>query len=302
MKYRIRYIIFFIVATFVCPTISAQSSFKLKEKDIVFLKDLPKKIKETSGLTYWNNLLWTHNDDSDNSIYGIQPATGEIDSIIKIESLKVVDWEELQHDENYFYIGDMGNNGQGNRTDLRIFKVSNKDYTIDTIQFYYPEQTDFSIHEKRNTNFDCESFLATDSIIYLFTKEWKTKKTTLYKLPNAIGNHKAIKVTTFKSKGLITGATFHPSKKAILLVGYSKTLNPFLYVIYNYTNDNFFYGKQKRLTLKERFLQVEGASFINNTQLAITNERFHYSFIKNPPQLRIIDLTTVFKKLAIPTD
>src|SRR6187431_619171 len=35
-------------------------------------------IKETSGLIFWNGYLWTHNDDTDTTLYAIDTATGRI--------------------------------------------------------------------------------------------------------------------------------------------------------------------------------------------------------------------------------
>jgi hypothetical protein len=279
--------------------VSAQKTISEKNSTCF---ELPKKIHETSGLIFWNNLVWTHNDDSDNTIYGINPTTGKIDSIITIPQLNVVDWEELQHDESYFYLGDFGNNYQGNRTNLRIYKVNKSTLQLDTINFSYPEQNDYSIQKPDKTSFDCEAFLVSDSCIYLFTKNWKHKNTTLYKIPNRSGGYIAEKINCFNSKGLITGATFHPSNKLVALIGYTKTLKSFIYLLYNFEDDDFLNGKHHRLTIKKRFLQTESVSFITNTQLAFTNERFHYAFIKRKQQLRIFDLAPIFQRLAIPID
>lgn len=255
---------------------------------------LDDQLKETSGLIFWNQLLWTHNDDSDNRIYGIDPATGKTDQTIQFKALKVKDWEELQHDAHYFYIGDIGNNTTGTRTDLRIFKVHKTSLYIDTIHFSYPEQTNFSSKKSNATDFDCEAFLVTDSMIYLFTKEWNAQKTTLYKLPNNKGIHKAKLMQSFQVNGLITGAAISPNKKRIILTGYTKTLTPFLYVLSEFSNDDFLGGKKKKLKLNSNFLQVESVTFTGATTIAITNEQFIHTLIKSPQQLWKIDLKTFF--------
>lgn len=251
---------------------------------------LTDEVKETSGLIYWNELLWTHNDDNDNNIYGINPFSGEIEQKITIQQLKVIDWEEIQHDENYLYIGDFGNNYKGNRTDLRIFKLLKHSDKLDTISFNYPEQTDFSVQKPNNTNFDCEAFLVTDSMIYLFTKEWNSQQTTLYKIPNTVGKHEAHKVSSFNSKGLISGATFNAEKTRIVLTGYSKTLSPFLFILSDFQKDDFFSGNQQRLKINKRFLQIESVAFISSEKIAVTNEAFQHSLIDSPQQLFLIDL------------
>ena len=261
----------------------------------ILIFPLSDEIKESSGLIYWNDLLWTHNDDNDNKIYGINPASGKTEQKIVIQQLKVKDWEEIQHNKNYLYIGDFGNNYKGNRTDLRIFRKPKTSDQLDTILFRYPEQADFSVKKANNTNFDCEAFLVTDSMIYLFTKEWSTLKTTLYKIPNKPGKHNAQKISSFNSNGLITGATFNPERNRIVLTGYTKTLSPFLYLISNFQKDDFFSGEQQRLKINKRFLQTESVAFISSTKIAITSEQFNHSLIKSPQQLFIIDLSSYLK-------
>lgn len=294
----------FILILFICfqqGVLFSQKNIQLKESSIIRF-DLPKKLKETSGLIFWNNLLWTHNDDNDNSIYGINPSSGKIDSILTFSQLRVNDWEELQQDDSNLYIGDIGNNYNGNRTDLRIFKLSKQNNRIDTIHFIYPENTNLIPLKAQTTNFDCEAFLVTDTMIYLFTKEWKNKKTTLYKLPNQAGNQKATLLSVFNSKGLITGAAYSPNKEFITLTGYSKTLKPFIYLLSNYYADNYLDGKHVRLKLKKRFLQIESVSFISPSKIAVSNERFKKSFINSPQQLMIIDLTELLQDLTKSTD
>lgn len=256
---------------------------------------LSNDIKETSGLIYWNDLLWTHNDDSDNTLYEINPSSGKTEQKITIRQLKVNDWEEIQHDKNYLYFGDFGNNYKGNRTDLRIFRKLKTSDQLDTISFHYPEQTDFSVQKANSTNFDCEAFLVTDSVIYLFTKEWSTLKTTLYKIPNKPGKYHAQRINSFNSNGLITGGAYNPERNAIVLTGYSKTLSPFLYILSDFRKDDFFSGKQQRLKINKRFLQVESVAFINSTKIALTSEQFNHSLIKSPQQLFIIDLIGYLK-------
>lgn len=255
---------------------------------------LEDQLKETSGLIYWNKLLWTHNDDSDNTIYGINPATGKTDQTIQFKALEVKDWEELQHDTHYFYIGDIGNNATGIRTNLRIFKIHKTSLHIDTIRFSYPEQTDFTAKKSNATNFDCEAFLVTDSMIYLFTKEWNSQNTTLYKFPNRPGTYKATLIRSFQANGLITGAAISPNKKRIILTGYTKTLTPFLYLLSEFSNDDFLGGKKKKLKLNSNFLQLESVAFIGETTIAVTNEQFIHTFIKSPQQLWKINLQTFF--------
>lgn len=256
---------------------------------------LSDEVKETSGLIFWKGLLWTHNDDHDNKLYGINPFSGIIEQQISIENLKVTDWEDLQHDEHYFYIGDIGNNAKGNRNNLRIFRKKKTSDQLDTITFHYPEQINFAVQKANTTNFDCEAFIVTDSTIYLFTKEWRSKKTSLYKIPNIPGRHKAQFIDTFSFQGLITGAALNEKRQLIVLTGYTKTLNPFIYLLYNFYEDNYLSGSKLKLKISNNILQIEAVTFLDDSTIAITNEQFNHSLIKSPQKLTIIDLRHFLK-------
>jgi hypothetical protein len=76
---------------------------------------------------------------------------------LKFEDFKLkvknTDWEEISQDSSYIYVGDFGNNYQGNRTDLHILRIEKKSFLlnqpiIDTISFSYSNQTDFIFKKK----------------------------------------------------------------------------------------------------------------------------------------------------------
>lgn len=286
-----RFLIFFILFLVSKSTFSQQKDRVHTIPDSLLQQfPLDREVRETSGLIFREGLLWTHNDDNDNTIYGINPSSGVIERRISIGNLKIADWEELQHDEQYLYIGDFGNNAKGNRTDLRIFRKKKNSDKPDTILFRYPEQTDFTAQKTNSTNFDCEAFIVTDSMIYLFTKEWISTNTSLYKIPNKPGSHEAKRINTFSSHGLITGAAFNPGTQLIVLTGYTKTLAPFIYLLYGFQKDDYFSGSRQKLKISHRFMQIEAAAFLDDWTIALTNEEFNHSFVKSPPKLTIINL------------
>jgi hypothetical protein len=144
-------------------------------------------LNETSGLIVFDSLFWTHNDDHDTTIYGMD-SKGKIQKKIKLEKVNNNDWEEISQDSSYIYIGDFGNNFQGNRKNLHLLRIEKKSFLlnkplIDTISFSYSNQTDFSIQKENSTNFDCEAFVVSQDSIYLFSKQWSEKKTSVYVLP-----------------------------------------------------------------------------------------------------------------------
>jgi hypothetical protein len=269
---------------------------KIKPEYSQLLSD---SIKETSGLIAFNNLLWTHNDDHDTTIYGLD-STGRIKKKIILEKVINHDWEEISQDSNFIYLGDFGNNYSGNRTDLHILKIEKKSFlegnpSIQTISFRYPDQTDLSTKKPNTTNFDCEAFIVSADSIYLFTKQWSSSTTSIYSLPKQSGNHIAQYKGTIDTQGLITGATFLESKKRIVLCGYSKVGEPFLYLLYDYKNNDFLSGNKRRIDLKLPFHQIEGIATEDGLHYYLTNEALVRKPILNvPQQIHRIDLSLIF--------
>lgn len=267
-----------------------------KIKPLTSLK-LSDSLVETSGLIAFDNLLWTHNDDHDTTIFGLD-SNGIIQKKIKLEKVKNIDWEEISQDSLYLYIGDFGNNYQGNRKDLHLLRIEKKSFllnnpVIDTISFSYSNQTDFSIQQEKTTNFDCEAFVVLQDSIYLFTKQWSQKKTSIYVLPKTPGKHVAKLKESPNVDGLITGATLLTSGKGIVLCGYSEMLQPFLYVLYEYKNNNFFTRNQRKIKLKLPFHQIEGIATFDGKLFYVTNENFvRKPIINAPQQIHAIDLSS----------
>jgi hypothetical protein len=270
---------------------------KLKPLNSLKLSD---SLKETSGLIAFDNLLWTHNDDHDTTIYGLD-FNGKIQKKIKLEKVKNNDWEEISQDSSYIYIGDFGNNYQGNRKDLHLLRIEKKSFlannpAIDTISFSYSNQTDFSPQKQNTTDFDCEAFVVLQDSIYLFSKQWSQNKTSVYVLPKIPGNYVAKLKETLDVKGLITGSTVFDSGKGIVICGYSKMLQPFLYVLNKYKNNDFLTGNQRKIKLKLPFHQIEGITTFDGKRFYLTNESFIRKPILNTPQqIHWVDLSSYLK-------
>lgn len=271
------------------------ASFKIKPE---YSNKLSDSIRETSGLISFNNLLWTHNDDHDKTIYGLD-SLGNIKSKIVLDKAKNNDWEEISQDSTHIYIGDFGNNYTGNRTDLHILKIEKESFvqgnpSIETISFQYATQNDFSPKKQNTTNFDCEAFIVSKDSIYLFTKEWNTSKTSIYTLANKSGNQVARLKDTLDTKGLVTGATYLESKKLIVLCGYSKIGKPFLYLLYDFKNNAFLSGNKRRITIKFPIIQIEGIATKDGLHYYLTNESLIRKPILNvPQQIHYFDLGTI---------
>ena len=257
-------------------------------------------IHETSGLIFWNNKLWTMNDDGDTNLYSLDSVGNNLQKHA-LAKVKNKDWEAISQDSSHIYIGDFGNNVRGNRTDLHILKIEKKALlenksVIDTISFSFENQINFENQKANTTDFDCETVLATRDSLYLFTKEWSSKTTRLYTLPKISGTYQAKYKAGLNVRGLITDGIILEDKKLIVLCGYSKKLKPFLYLLFDYKGNDFFSGNKRKIKLKLPFHQVEGIATNDGLHYYITNENFQRKpFISSIQQLHTIDLSNYLK-------
>ncbi|HET7898297.1 MAG TPA: hypothetical protein VFL47_11515, partial [Flavisolibacter sp.] len=91
-------------------------------------------LNESSGLQMAGNFLWSFNDSGNDPVLFRMDTTSN--KILQAVTLGVtnVDWEDIGFDGTYLYIGDFGNNVNGARTDLKIYKLRLSDipdYTTD---------------------------------------------------------------------------------------------------------------------------------------------------------------------------
>ncbi len=250
----------------------------LKMEPEPFINKLPDVLDEASGLMYYDGLLWTINDSGgENKIYGFD-FTGKMQREIEIKNAQNVDWEEITQDEKYIYVGDFGNNN-GNRKNLRIYKVKKKDLNkkdnkvkAEVIEFAYANQNDFQF-TIRETAFDCEAMVPLNDELYLFTKNWKDQTTSVYKIPKREGKYRLSPIDTFNVIGLVTGADISPDKKSLVLLGY-KDFIPFLWLYSGFQSDHFFAGEKSYLLMDSiTNAQTEGVCFLNDNILLISCEQ-----------------------------
>ncbi|MDX9948775.1 MAG: T9SS type A sorting domain-containing protein [Bacteroidales bacterium] len=256
--------------------------------------NLDAEIAETSGLIFWDNRFWTHNDNNDINLYALDTLYGKVERPYPLTGISNTDWEEISQDENYIYIGDFGNNS-GNRTDLKIYRVAKQSIAGNTLQFdsicfSYPEQVDFD-SDSYDSDFDCEAFIVSGDSLYLFTKGWASNTTTLYSVPKSPGTWDAKKGASLNVNGLISGAVYNGDKRVIVLTGYSEKLKPFLYLLYDFSGTAFFGGNKRKIDLLLPYHQVEAITNTKGTRFFITNEAFSYEpLIRNRQKIHLVDL------------
>lgn len=265
-------------------------------------------LDETSGLLFYNNTLITHTDSGGKAeLYEINATTGAITRTVDITNATNVDWEDIAQDAAYIYIGDIGNNS-GNRTDLKIYKISKADYntsdgkvTAEIISYSYADQLDFT-PSPNMTNWDAEGLISYGDRLLIFTKNWVDLKTNVYAIPKTSGTHSAVLVSSYNTNGLITGADSSPGEKVIYLIGYSTSEAPFMYTIHDIPENSLdiFSGKisDKIVDIVSLGYQVEGIALFEMTptthRIYLSNEKFSASLgpikIKVPAKLLGIEI------------
>lgn len=258
--------------------------------------NLVNTLSETSGIIKWNNQLWTHNDNDDINLYALDTLNGSIKLTQPLTGTTNIDWEEISQDSGFVYVGDFGNNLNGNRTNLKILKISKSSLlagspTIEIINFSYSNQLNFTPTGANNTDFDCEAFVVSADSIFLFTKQWVSNKTSVYALSKAPGTHIAKFKSTYNVQGLITGAVYKEAENLIAISGYSASLQPFIYLLYDFKNRNFFGGNKRKISLSLPFHQVEGIATSEGLKYYFTNEKFFQQPISIMQKLHTVDLT-----------
>ena len=261
---------------------------------------LPQILTENSGMIFWNNLLWLHNDSGgDPALYGLDTLSNTIQRRVLIKDAINIDWEDIAQDETHIYVGDFGNNSNGARPNFKIYKIAKKNI-LDTpgntsvqaeiIKFKYDDQPQKQAPVPGNTtNWDCEAMISYKNKLYLFTKQWKGNKTVLYELSKSAGEHLAVRKDSLDVGGLITGADIQVSKGRIVLSGYMNAGQRFIYLLYGYKENNFFAGNKRKIIITGPS-QLEAVTFINEKYLFLGSESF--SIVKQ--RLETFDLGIFF--------
>jgi hypothetical protein len=256
---------------------------------------LPASLSESSGAIYFNNKLVTHNDSGgNNELYEVDLGTRLVSRTITISNATNVDWEDIAQDNTSIYIGDIGNNVSGNRTDLKIYKISKTDYlsmdtvTAETISFSYSDQIDFRGSSANSTEWDAEALVSFDATnLILFSKNWVNGTTKGYLVPKLAGTYSLTPLaTTLNSGGLITGGTFNPLTAKLFLVGYTDILQPFVWESERFTGSDIFSGTNTQTLLSSfGFEQAEAITYVNENRYFITSESFNQSFFSDYAKL-----------------
>ena len=254
----------------------------LRKYKIAVLSD---SLRETSGLTFFKDQLYTINDGGNpNMIYEIDKNSGKI--LKKIQTnFPNKDWEAITNDGENLYIGDFGNNA-GNRRDLTIYSIDNQQ-EINVIKFSYQNQKDFSVNYL-NHDFDAEAMVFINNKIHLFTKEWSAKKVSHYIInPKSSENQSVTKLENFNTGFVVTDAAYYENK--LYVIGYTKKAKTYLMIFEQNDEGLFFSNPTKKYRLGSALTvgQIEGIA-VNTDGIYISNEGFSKFIFRAKPNLYFV--------------
>ena len=243
----------------------------LEAQTIVSEIKLPSSVYETSGLEKVDNNLITLNDSGNQPVLYYLNESGELIFERNFSQLQNNDWEDLTVDDENIYIADIGNNFD-TRKNLRIIKApfGSADNSFEIINFYYPEQEDFSF--KQNSKYDAEGIISVKNKLLIFTKNRAKKITEIYKLSKNPGNYKAELIGEINIESIVTGADYNKKLKLLVLTS-TKDFNEY----YIHKIKNFNISKLKNLKIDTFKIpigktQVESIKIIDKNNFWITSE------------------------------
>lgn len=255
--------------------------------------DLPTEIRGSSTLFFLDGRLWSCNDHGGMVLYALDTTSAEITDSIVLGGT-AYDLEEVTQDDEYLYFGDVGDNN-GVRNDLHVLRlekaaVSSGDVVFDTLWYTYPDRTDSSARD-----FDCEAFVATDTALILFTKQWQTHGSTCYSIPKTPGRWEARRLFDISTGGMVTGACYQPERGRLVLCGYNMLCKPFVYLARGFTGSDFVGGQQTRVELTNGMgCQTEGIATTDGLHYYLTCEQLDAYGVTHPAQLLTLDLSAFF--------
>lgn len=261
----------------------ADCKFSSESKSPELIAVLKDAVKETSGLALVSGQLITHNDrNNTNELFAIDPSTGEITNTFVVAGANNRDWEDLADNDEYLFIGDIGNN-HGDRKDLKVYIVEKNRFDFSrnystvipkgVINYFYPEQNNFERGDSHN--WDAEGLVYLRGFLYIFMKHRIDRLSNLYRIPAISGDHEAEFLGTFNAGQRITGADISAENTQIALVGYNKSGNCVLWLFDHFSTDDPLSGNKRKIVLGTfaELGQIEAVVYESDTSLLLSAEK-----------------------------
>ena len=243
----------------------------LEAQTIVSEIELPSFVYETSGLEKVDNNLITLNDSGNQPVLYYLNASGKLIIERNFSELQNNDWEDLTVDDEFIYIADIGNNFD-TRNNLRIIKapLDSADNSFEIINFYYPEQEDFSF--KQLSMYDAEGLISVQDFLLIFTKNRAKKITEIYKLPKKEGNYKAELIGEINIESIVTAADYNKKSRLLVLTSTKDFNESYIHKIKKFNISRLKNLKIETYEIPIGKTQVEAIKIIDKNNFWITSE------------------------------
>ncbi len=260
---------------------------------------LEEKLEENSGIQWVDGFIYSFNDSGGAAeIYKVSPETGKILQTIQLKKVDNIDFEDIAFDGKNLYVGDFGNNaGKRRQKFIYVFNVS-KIKPDEPLVELKPKKMVFEIDEENihavegahTTDFDIEALVYYEGQLHFFTKEWTSAKTTHYTLDPKYAYQSAKKQSSFNAQSFITSADIY--NNTLLLTGYTKEGEVFLYQFKDFEGTDFFSGTAEKymLGLSPAIGQIEGIT-IDKDRVFISGERISMMGLECPQKLYQLSLS-----------
>lgn len=255
--------------------LAGQDKFKIIEN-----LALPAALEESSALfCSVDNGVYSLNDSGNPPVIFRLDEKANIVSQLEPQGVKNKDWEALTADDDFFYIGDIGNN-RGSRKNVFIYKFPRNGGLA-------PKAVKMSVayqgnkpkeNESLDHDFDAEALVAVGDNLVLFSKSWKTDLLKIYLVDKSQKKQiLSAKRTVEGIPGVITGADYDSVNQRYILVGYPSKRVGF--------GDPFMVTLDQNFTLIDKislsgFGQVEGVCAHSSGQIWFTQESSIFSSSK----------------------
>ena len=203
---------------------------------------LSSQLSEISGIeSLSRGTFFAINDSGDEPIIYALKSDGIIFHKIFISGAKNIDWEDLSCDDDFIYIGDIGNN-RNQRKDLMVYRISLNNLMgyqyidgklhhnlPDTLRaepcpLNYPDQISFPPKDSR-MNFDSEALTQADGKLLILSKDRSKPYQGLCKIYEVDSSNKPLQIRLLQEiqlKGLswltgsVTGCDYFNNKLYVL--------------------------------------------------------------------------------------
>jgi len=217
-----------------------------------------------------NNLITLNDSGNPSNLYYLN-EDGEIVKTRVFNNIKNNDWEDLTADNEFIYIADIGNNFD-TRDNLLIIKVpvNFRNNSVELINFYYPEQNDFSF--KQLSMYDAEGLISLGNELLVFTKNRANKTTEIYKLPKKPGDYKAELIGEIDVSSIVTAADYNEKMRMLALTSTLDFNEYFIITIENFNPLKLESAKINKFKIPIKKTQVESIKIIDKSSFWISSE------------------------------